>query len=254
MRIALISDIHANLPALEACLEDVAQQQIDAVYCLGDLVGYNVWPNEVIERMQRERIPTIAGNYDVGIGTASDDCGCAYKTDHERALGKKSIAYTNATITESNRAYLRRLPSHFVLEYRLATDQLYRVYLVHGSPRRVNEYLYEDRSEESLRRIVEGIEADILVCGHTHIPYHRTITAFGGRNVHIINAGAVGKPKDGDPRACYCVLTLTLSPDGTAIEPQVEFRRVPYDIERAASAIIASPLPDEYAEMLRYAR
>jgi predicted phosphodiesterase len=88
MRIALFSDIHANLPALEACLKSIEVQKPDAVYCLGDLVGYNMWPNEVINEIRRSGIPTIAGNYDQGIGLDSDDCGCAYKTDIEKAMGK----------------------------------------------------------------------------------------------------------------------------------------------------------------------
>src|ERR1700759_1859511 len=98
MKIALFSDIHANLPALEAFLASIDQQKPDSIYCLGDLVGYNVWPNEVINEIRGRRIPTIAGNYDYGVGRASDDCGCAYKTDEEKANGARSIAYTNEHI------------------------------------------------------------------------------------------------------------------------------------------------------------
>ena len=77
MRIALFSDIHANLPALEACLQSIEEQKPDAIYCLGDLVGYNIWPNEVINEIRKRGIPTIAGNYDQGIGLMSGECGCA---------------------------------------------------------------------------------------------------------------------------------------------------------------------------------
>ncbi|MCX7929918.1 MAG: metallophosphatase family protein [Chlorobi bacterium] len=247
MRIAIISDIHANLPALEACLEDISQQDVDTIYCLGDLVGYNVWCNEVVEYIRTECIPTIAGNYDVGIGLNSDDCGCAYKTEYDRQLGRQSITYTNATISESNREYLRRLPAHIAIEYRMADDHLSRILLVHGSPRRVNEYLFADRSDDSLRRIVEHAGVDVLVFGHTHIPYHRTLPSTDGRMLHAINAGSVGKPKDGDPRACYVVLSV--GSDGV----QIAFRRVAYDVERAAHAIEESPLPNDYAEQLRRA-
>ncbi|MCX8051345.1 MAG: metallophosphatase family protein [Chlorobi bacterium] len=252
MRIAVISDIHANLPALEACLADIERERPDAIYCLGDLVGYNVWPNEVIECIRSHRIPTIAGNYDVGIGSASDDCGCAYKTEHERQLGKQSIAYTNATITDTNRAYLRGLPAHISIEYRLRSGGLYRALLVHGSPRRVNEYLFADRSDESLQRILEAAGADILLCGHTHVPYHRTLRSADGSIRHVINTGSVGKPHDGDPRACYVLLSFGERADGT-LELSVEIRRTHYDVERAARAIEKSPLPDAYAQMLRRA-
>jgi predicted phosphodiesterase len=88
MKIALFSDIHSNLPALEAFFADVDEREVDVIYCLGDLVGYNIWPNEVTEAIRERNIPTIAGNYDFGIGRSSDDCGCAYKTEEEKAMGK----------------------------------------------------------------------------------------------------------------------------------------------------------------------
>ena len=103
MRIALFSDIHANLPALEACLKNIEEQKPDAIYCLGDLVGYNVWPNEVINEIRRRGIPTIAGNYDQGIGLASNDCGCAYKTESDKEMGKVSISFTNSVVKTEER-------------------------------------------------------------------------------------------------------------------------------------------------------
>src|SRR6476619_5318257 len=146
MTIALFSDIHANLPALEAVLADIDSKKPDAVYCLGDLVGYNSWPNEVVAEIRRRGIPTIAGNYDFGIGRNSDECGCAYKTDEEKAMGKVSIAFTNDIVNEESRRYLRTLPAHILVEYQLNEDRLNLV-MVHGSPRRINEYLFEDREE-----------------------------------------------------------------------------------------------------------
>jgi predicted phosphodiesterase len=87
MRIAIVSDIHGNLPALEAVLTDVARQEVDAVYCLGDLVGYAPFPNEVTDRIRREAFPTIMGNYDDGVGFDRDDCGCAYREPEEQRRG-----------------------------------------------------------------------------------------------------------------------------------------------------------------------
>jgi len=100
MKIALFSDIHANLPALEAFFADVEIHKPDAIYFLGDLVGYNIWPNEVIDEIRKRGIPTITGNYDFGIGRHSDDCGCAYKTDEDKAMGKISISYTNEIVKD----------------------------------------------------------------------------------------------------------------------------------------------------------
>jgi len=254
MKIALFSDIHANLPALEAVLADIDSRKPDFIYCLGDLVGYHVWPNEVIRTIRARAIPTIAGNYDFGIGRTSDDCGCAYKTDVEKALGKVSIAYTNGVVGEDERHYLRTLPAHLKIEFQLNQDTL-NLLLVHGSPRRINEYLFEDRDEKSLARIMKDADADIMCFGHTHKPYHRILNMEDGepaRYRHAINTGSTGKPKDGDPRSCYVLLTIGENSGVHAPESiGVEFVRVPYDVEMAAQAIENSPLPREYADMLR---
>jgi putative phosphoesterase len=254
MRIALFSDIHANLPALEACFKSIDEQQPDAVYCLGDLVGYNIWPNEVINEIRRRGIPTIAGNYDQGIGLMSDECGCAYKSEGEQDMGKISISFTNTLVKLGERRYLRTLPAHIRVEFQLNEDKM-NLLLVHGSPRKINEYLFEDREEKSLLRILEGADADILCFGHTHKPYHRTLPvemSGGQRYRHAINIGSVGKPKDGDPRGCYAVLSISQDSAVTKAEAVgVEFIRFAYDVERAAKAVEDSPLPNEYADMLR---
>lgn len=251
MKIALFSDIHANLPALEAFFESVAAHQPDAIYCLGDLVGYNIWPNEVINAVKSRGIPTIKGNYDEGIGLMSGDCGCAYKTEKDKAMGNQSIAYTDAVVGAEERQYLRTLPAHIRVDYSLNNDLL-SLLLVHGSPRKINEYLFEDRDEKSMLRIMEGAGADILCFGHTHKPYHRVLQSEDGRYRHAINTGSVGKPKDGDPRGCYVLLTINAdSRISNKDSVQVEFVRFSYDVEKAAAAVENSPLPDEYADMLR---
>jgi putative phosphoesterase len=254
MRIALFSDIHANLPALEACLKSIEQQKPDAIYCLGDLVGYNIWSNEVINEIRRRGIPTIAGNYDQGIGLSSDDCGCAYKEEHEKEMGKVSISYTNSVVKTEERNYLRTLPAHIKLEFRLNNDIL-NLLLVHGSPRRINEYLFEDRDEKSLLRLMTDANADIMCFGHTHKPYHRIVpdhSSADTRYRHAINIGSVGKPKDGNPRGCYVILTID---SGSSVAKSdavnVEFIRFDYDVEKAAKAVEDSPLPNEYADMLK---
>jgi len=290
MKIALFSDIHANLPALEAAFADIDSRKPDAIYCLGDLVGYNIWPNEVINEIRKRGTPTIAGNYDFGIGLSSNDCGCAYKTDNEKELGKISISYTNQVIGTEERAYLRTLPAHIRVEFQLNEDKL-NLLLVHGSPRKINEYLFENRDEKSMLRIMETSDADILCFGHTHKPYHRIIQSeviSESKNLvqadaisesnnlvqsaainqslnsvqakgesmfqyrHAINIGSVGKPKDGDARGGYVMLII--SPESSKNDKnsiKVEFIRFNYDIERAAQAIEKSLLPNEYAEMLR---
>lgn len=258
MKIALFSDIHANLPALEAFFADVESRRPDAIYCLGDLVGYNIWPNEVVDEIRKRGIPTIAGNYDFGIGRSSDDCGCAYKTDEEKANGKVSIAFTNEIMKDEQRAYLRTLPAHIRLDFQL-NDKPLSVLLVHGSPRRINEYLFEDRDEKSMLRIMEQASADVLLFGHTHKPYHRILNSGTAGGVdhfrHGINIGSVGKPKDGDPRGGYVLLHIQRHASITDRDSiGVEFIRFGYDVEKAARAVEESPLPNAYAEALRKAQ
>lgn len=254
MKIALFSDIHANLPALEAFFKDVDSREPDAIYCLGDLVGYNIWPNEVINAIRKRRIPTIAGNYDQGIGLMNDECGCAYKTEPEKDMGKISISYTNSLVKPDERKYLRTLPAHIKVEFQLNEDKL-NLLLVHGSPRRINEYLFEDRDEKSLLRIMEQADADIMCFGHTHKPYHRILSTESGENphyCHAINIGSVGKPKDNNSKGCYVMLTINAdSSINNKDAVQVEFIRFEYDVEKAAKAVENSPLPNEFAEMLR---
>jgi putative phosphoesterase len=225
-RITIISDIHANVHALEAVLEDIHEQGFENVYCLGDLVGYGVYPNEVVERIRTEEIPTIMGNYDQGVGNDSADCGCAYRDKFSEALGKRSIGWSNQQTSPENKAFLRSLVEHIPLQL----DDL-KVLLVHGSPRKINEYLFEDRPDASLERLMDSAGVDVLVCGHTHLPYHRILPS--GRQV--INA---------DPRACY--LTLAMVSEKLVSD----FKRVTYPVDLAAAAIQDTDMPNEYADML----
>jgi putative phosphoesterase len=227
MRIAIFSDIHGNLQALEAVLADIAAQKPDAVYCLGDLVGYGAAPNEVTERIQRNGFPTVMGNYDDGVGFERDECGCAYREEHERLLGDRSLAWTKAHTTRQNKAFLRTLAN----EIRFEADGR-RMLLVHGSPRKMNEYLFEDRPISSFQRLAASSNADVIVFGHTHKPYVKDVDG-----VLFVNDGSVGKPKDGDWRACYLILE-----NGAAT-----LRRVAYDVAAAAAAIRATDLPHEFA-------
>ncbi len=230
MRFAIFSDVHGNFPALDAVLDDIRAQHPERVYCLGDLVGYAASPNEVVERIQKEQIPTIMGNYDDGVGFERDECGCAYKEQLDRELGQRSLEWTKAHTTAEHKAFLRGL----VHEIRFEADGK-RVLLVHGSPRKMNEYLFEDRPLSSFQRLARDSNADVIVFGHTHVPFIKNVDG-----VLFVNVGSVGKPKDDDPRACYALLDLTAS-------PAVIFRRVEYDIASAARAIRATDLPEKFA-------
>ena len=234
MTIGIISDIHRNLPALEAVLAEMSQQAPDKAYCLGDLVGYGAFPNEVVERIRADKLPTIMGNYDDGVGFDRDDCGCAYRDEGERARGQESLMWTRDRTTADNKAFLRS----FVPEIRFEADGK-RFLLVHGSPRKMNEYLFEDRPLSSFERLARSSNADVIVFGHTHKPYVKEV-----EGVLFVNAGSVGKPKDGDWRGCYVLLD-------TASAQSVQVLRVEYDLERMLRAMAETTLPAEFAEDIR---
>jgi putative phosphoesterase len=234
MKIAVLSDIHANLHALEAVWEDLQAQQPDQVFCLGDLVGYGAFPNEVIEFIRERSIPTVLGNYDDGVGFDLNDCGCAYTDPEMKRLGDQSLRWTQAQTTAENKAFLRALPVQIRLE-----EQRPRLLLVHGSPRKVNEYLYEDRPQATFERLAKLAGCDILFFGHTHLPYQKRVAG-----TLFVNAGSVGKPKDGDLRAGYVLVRVSYQ------RVEVEFRRIDYDVLAAASAIRNSDLPAHFADLL----
>lgn len=235
MRIAVFSDVHANLPAFEAFLKDLDSRKPDAVYCLGDLVGYNVWPNEIIAEIRKRGIATIAGNHDLKVKMPTFD-----------SSGKN---YAYHLIDEEARSYLKTLPAHMGLEYHLNEKPL-NILFVHGSPRSVDEYMLEDLQEGHVLDLLRQANADILFCGHSHKPYQRVIKE-AERVKRIINTGSVGKPKDGDPRGCYVLLTLNDTLEN--VDMQVDLIRFEYDVEKAAKAVENSPLPDEFADQLRKA-
>jgi putative phosphoesterase len=238
MGVAVITDIHGNLPALEAALDRIAELGIERIYCGGDLVGYGPHPNEVCALTAEREIPTIYGNYDYAIARDLDDCGCAYINQHDRDLGQQSVAWTLEHTDRASKGFMRGLP--FDLRFALGDS---RVHLVHGSPRKVNEYLFEDKPARLYERLAAAERADVLVFGHTHKPW---IREHGG--VLFVNCGSVGKPKDGDPRGSFAVLEL----DGSGrVAPRIE--RVEYDAETVAREVAAAGLPAEYGEKLRIA-
>jgi len=260
-RIALFSDVHANLLALDAVLADIEREGIDEVYCLGDLVGYGPDPAGVVERMRDVGIPTIRGNYDDGIGSHRGGCGCYYVTEQAKSDGIASYAFTDAALGDADHVWLAQLPDTI----RFENDGV-RVLLAHGSPRKINEYLLLDREDRQLARLADQAEADVVCVGHVHIPYHRAMTASDGRTVHYASSGSVGKPKGGDPRAGWvelligpeeevgerAILDAGLAPAGrTESWTGANVHRVGYDVEAVAAAMIAAGLPESLAGALR---
>jgi predicted phosphodiesterase len=244
MKYALISDVHANLPALEAVLADIdGREDVRAVYHLGDLVGYAPWPNETAALLRDRGIPGIAGNYDSTVATDYEHCGCKAETPRQEELAHLSYEWTRAHVTGETKRTLGELPFRMDLRPMGGHKSRPQIILVHGTPTLNTLYWTEDRPDSfciKMARAAAAKEGDLIAFGHTHKPWYREV---GG--IHFLNTGSVGKPKDGDRRAGY-VLVEADSEIGA-----VEFVRVEYDVERAAAGISASALPNEFADQLR---
>jgi predicted phosphodiesterase len=244
MRYALISDIHANLPALEAVLTHVGEQKgIDATYHLGDLVGYAPWPNETVDMLRAFRISGVAGNYDSTVGTDYKHCGCKYEDPRQEELSHISYEWTRKHVSPATKGHLAALP--FRIDLKPLGGHIARpcVILVHGTPTLNTVYWTEDRPDSfclQMASIAGAKVGDVIAFGHTHKPWHRIV-----EGIHFLNTGSVGRPKDGDWRAGYVLLDV----DEAGV--RVEFVRVEYDLKAAMKGIRESDLPDEFAEYLQ---
>ena len=244
MRYALISDIHSNLPALEAVFAHLdGRDDVDAIYHLGDLVGYAPWPDEVVGLLRERAIPGVAGNYDSTTATDHEHCGCKYENPRQAELAHLSYEWTRANLSAETKRFLGSLP--FRIEIRPLGGHTGgpRIMLVHGNPVLNTVYWTEDRSDDFCLKMAAQLGAkagDLVAFGHTHMPWHREIDGL-----HFVNTGSVGRPKDGDPRAGFALVTM----EGENVE--VEHVRVEYDVENAMAGIRGSALPAEFAEYLQ---
>ena len=243
MRIALISDIHGNLPALESVLADLDRVgSHDGVFHLGDLVGYGPWPNEVVGLLKERGITGVAGNYDSTVATQYEHCGCRYEDPFQEAMSHLSYAWTLEHTTPETKAWLSSLPFRMDLRPLGGHTSGPTLRLIHGNPVLNTVYWTEDRSDDFCSKMAGQLGArvgDVVAFGHTHKPWNRTV-----EGVHFVNTGSVGRPKDGDPRAGYVLVRM----DGEAV--RVHHRRVEYDLAEATRAIKASALPDFFATFL----
>ncbi len=232
MKVALIGDVHANLPALEAVLAHILSQGVITTWNLGDFVGYGAFPEQVVECLQHEGIVSIIGNYDLKVLRFPRKTAKWEKSKHSTKFIAFRWAYEN--LSEESLAYLSTLPREIHLDVKG-----WNVLLTHGSPASNEEHLTPDTSKERLKELAQITNANIILCGHSHQPFTRRV---GG--VWFINPGSVGRPDDGDPRASYAILH---------IEPHkidVVHYRLEYDLDRAVTAIYENNLPDAFAHMI----
>lgn len=234
MRIAVIADIHSNVYALEEVLRDLKKRNVGLTVCTGDLVGYGTRPNEVIDTLRKENILTIMGNYDEAIGNFKIICGCDYPDPQDAQKAAMSMHFTGEETTNENKEYLRNLPREATFTFNNKT-----IRFVHGSTRVINEYLKENSKEAE--EVMGDLVEDILVCGHTHIPYAK----YYGDKL-LVNAGSVGKPKTNRPDANYVIIDIEDS------SVKVEIIDVAYDFEKMAKEIEENEiLPNDFARLIR---
>jgi len=213
MRIAVIADIHANLPALRAVVDDIARIGADSIYCVGDVVGRGPHPNEAVDLLRELEIPTVQGNWDEAVGMDREQTGAAWPSAELETAGDASMRWTAEALSDENKAWLRQLPTTMRIELAGRSALLF-----HGSPLRENEYLWSERPSRVLARIASG-EADDLFCfGHTHEAFHRVVG-----QAHFVACGSVGCGTEGDARARYAVVYIG-DPDIA-----IGFRSVDYD-------------------------
>ncbi|HET8587819.1 MAG TPA: metallophosphoesterase family protein [Candidatus Limnocylindria bacterium] len=229
MRAALIADVHANLPALRAVLDDVAAIGCDAVWCAGDVVGRGPHPNEVVELLRTVGATCVQGNWDEAVGMGRDATGSGWATAEAERHGEVSLAWTVERLADDNRRWLRNLPTSLRFDVEARS-----VLLFHGSPLKQNEYLWSDRPSRYFSRIASDEGDDLFCFGHTHESFHRLV----GQS-HFVAAGSVGCGSLDDPRARYAVVYVGQP------EVIVGFRSVEYDRAGVERDLVAAGLaPD----------
>lgn len=232
MRVGLIGDVHANLPALEAVLGHAYEREIDAIWNVGDFVGYGAFPDQVVKRLRKENALSIIGNYDLKV---LDIRRKKEKWRRKRnSLKILAFEWAHQNLSKKSRKYLQSLPQEIRFEW-----EGKHILLTHASPASNEEALDAITPEGRLRELARMAQVDLIVCGHSHQPLVRQVD-----DVWFINTGSVGRPDDGDPRATYAVLWMS----DEAIE--VEHFRVIYDVERSVAALRDSHLPEEFSQML----
>ncbi len=238
MKFAVFGDIHGNIEALKVAYDAARAAGVETIYHLGDLGGYSPFVNEVVDFLVDHGIEGVQGNYDETVAHDREHCGCKAEDPVQEEMANRSFAWTKKHASQKTKEYLRNLP--FSISF---VAEGGKVLLFHATPSKNNLYWYEDRPDKFFREMAAKTDADVMIYGHTHKSYRKD---FNGKV--FVNAGSVGKPKDGDPRACVTLIDIT------AEKVKVEFLRVTYDMEKMAKAIVSSGLPEYFAQRLKEAR
>lgn len=233
-RIAVFGGIYNNYLALEVAIQDAQRQGAEALFCLGDLGGFGPYPNRVYPLLQDHDVQVMRGNYDVSLAEGEADCGCGYTDPRDNFFAEISYKYTFKNTAERYKQWLATLPD--TLRVQLGP---YRLHMCHGSPRQVNEFLWESTTPDCLiDKFCQDYEADAILCTHTGIKWHRQLPS----DRYCINVGVLGRPEnDGETHVWYTLLTANPT-------LQVEFIPVPYDYWQLAQDMRDEGLPEEFVD------
>jgi len=227
--IAVIGDIHSNYVALEKVLKEIKNEEVEEIFCLGDLIGYAPFPNKIfpILRDPEKNIVTLKGNYDESVALDKLECGCNYINPESNRLGKISMDWTVKHTSKENKNWMMNLPDELRFEIKGR-----KTVMIHGHQQNIGERLKDDTPDRLFLETLKEYDADILFVAHSHIPIHKKI-----EEKHVINPGSVGRPRIGDPRASYALISI-------GEDVKVEFRLVEYDTEKFACEIEESDMPE----------
>ena len=240
IQIAVFSDVHGNLPALEVVLNDIEQRRIRQKFCLGDLVDFAPWGNEVIEKIRSLNIPCLMGNHDERIAFDIPVIPLSKHSEEETAARFTAIEHSKKHISEQNKSFLAELPFHLKLNYKTGKKH-WNIQLVHSSLDSNDTYLYESENDEVFTSMLSRAEADLIVMGHTHLSFRKQFE----NNTWAVNCGSVGRSKEENRLASYMVLTL----DEEKITPEIV--QVSYPVDETVRYIKESGIPDYYASFLK---
>lgn len=235
-RIAVFGGVYSNYLALEVTLADARRRGAEALFCLGDLGAFGPHPDRVYPLLRDAGVHVMRGNYDVSLAEGLEDCGCGYTDPRDNYFAALSYDYTFRHTSEANKRWLCTLPD--ALRIQLGH---YQLHMCHGSPRQVNEFLWESTSPDGLlEKFCNDYQADVLLCTHTGIKWHRPLL----RDRHAINVGTIGRPEnDGHTHVWYTLLTA-------APTLQVEFIPIVYDYLELARAMRQEGLPEAFVETI----
>lgn len=240
IQIAVFSDVHGNLPALDMVLNDIERRGILQKFCLGDLVDFAPWGNEVIEKIKSLSIPCLLGNHDERIAFDLPVFPLSKHSKEETEARFIAIDHSKKYITEENKIFLSELPFHLKLNYKVGRKH-WNVQLLHSSLESNDTYLYESENDEVFMNMLEESKADLIVMGHTHLSFKKQFE----NKKWAVNCGSVGRSKEENRLASYLILTL----DEERIIPEIV--QLNYPLEETARQIEESEIPDYYASFLR---